>query len=291
MELHINNTTEKMETEIDERELNDREREILGSIVQLYILSASPIGSRNLAKHLERDLKLSPATIRNVMSDLEELEYISHPHTSAGRIPTDKGYRFYVDTLQKSNLQFLQNFKNLNIDLSSGNTELILKDASRVLGMLSHYLAVVRIPYLNDIIVRRIELIPVSSAKLLIILALDSNIVRTLTIEVFNDIHPKMLEAVSTAINEKISGKSICFIRDNFINIIQSLSFEDTPLIRLFVDSIYKLFTNDSSSEKLHVAGTQNLLSQPEFEDIEKVKGIIELVENEDDDYESDIEK
>ena len=84
---------------LEPKELSQREKDILRTIIHLYILNANPIGSRHLSKYLEYELKLSPATIRNIMSDLEEMEYISHPHTSAGRVPTDKGYRFYVNTL------------------------------------------------------------------------------------------------------------------------------------------------------------------------------------------------
>ena len=93
------------------RELSDREREILQRIVHLYILNGNPIGSRFLSKIIQDEMKLSPATLRNIMSDLEEMHFITHPHTSAGRIPTDLGYRFYVDNLSK-----IENLNKLEIE-------------------------------------------------------------------------------------------------------------------------------------------------------------------------------
>ena len=204
------------------------------------------------------------------MSDLEELNYISHPHTSAGRVPTDKGYRFYVNSMQNIEKLTEKEISVLNQDIFKNGSDTLLKDASRVLGMLSHYLAVVRIPYINDLLVHRIELIQIASNKILIIVAMDSNIVRTVTLEINFEINSNYIESVTYLINEKVSGKPLSYIRENFINIMQSFNPSDSPLIRLFVDSIEKLFHKESSNDKIHLAGTQNLLSQPEFEDIEK---------------------
>ncbi|TAL67069.1 MAG: heat-inducible transcription repressor HrcA [Bacteroidetes bacterium] len=263
------------------RELTSRERDILRSIIHLYILKAVPIGSRHLAKYLEREMKLSPATVRNVMSDLEEMQFISHPHTSAGRIPTDKGYRFYVDSLMDIEKLSGRDILTLKKNLSTSASESVLKDASRLLGMISRYLGIVEIPHLTELIVLKIELIALSSNKILVVLALDSNIVRTVTLE--SDIHIdlKHLDEITSYINEKISGKTLKFIRDNFFEMVSELGNTDTPLVRLFLGSIDKIFESQSTTDRLHIAGTQNLLKNPEFEDLDKVRGVIELVENE----------
>ena len=268
------------------RQLNGREQEILRSIVSLYILKANPVGSRPLSKFLQGQLNLSPASIRNVMSDLEDMDYRSHPHTSAGRVPTDKGYRFYVDNLMKAkanqNIESESEIENALLNFSSmkEDSEEILKEASRVLGTLSKYLAVVRIPQFSDLFVQKIELIPISSNKVLTVIALESNIVRTVTLESDFQIETKYLQKINSFINEKVSGRSLRFIKDNFINLISDINIEGTPIVRLFIDSLDKIFLNPKS-EKLVTAGTQNLLQHPEFEDITKVKSIIELVENE----------
>lgn len=266
----------------DSKNLSPRERSILRTIIHLYLLNASPVGSRNLAKYLQKEVKLSPATIRNVMSDLEDLEYISHPHTSAGRVPTDKGYRFYVDSLMGPSELLESDLREVQRKLSDTNTDSVLKEASKVLGMLSQYLAIVEIPHLANLVVQKIELIALSSTRLLVVLALDSNIVRTLTLEAEFEVDIKFLNDISAFINERISGKQLTFLRENFREMINEFGSLETPLIRLFVESIDELFKNHQSDDRILISGTPNLISHPEFENIEKVKGVIELIENED---------
>lgn len=264
--------------------LTDREREILRSIVNMYILNANPVGSRPLSKYLEGKLKLSPATLRNVMADLEELDYITHPHTSAGRIPTDKGYRFYVDTLKQieqlseQELNTVSNF----IKLNQLESETVFKEAAKVLSAVSNCIAIVRIPHIKDFIVKKVELIPLSSSKLLVVIALDSNIVRTVTLEADFDIHFKYTEEIAKYINEKVAGKTLEFLRINFTEILNENIQRDLPLTRLFIDSVDKLFANQANDDKVITSGTQNIFSHPEFEDLSKIKSVIEIVENED---------
>ena len=263
---------------IENKELSEREKEILRTVVQLYILNASPVGSRTLSKTIQEGL--SPATIRNVMADLEELQFISHPHTSAGRIPTDKGYRYYVDSL----VEYEQLSKNeiLTLEKSLTNSDTVLKDASKILGILSSYLSIVAIPHIVDFRIVKVELIELASNKLLVVIALDSNLVRTVTLEVDFDFSSDELYNIRAYINEKVAGKPLKFIRDNFKEMILESNLRDTPLVRLFVDSIDNILDIKDSKDVLHIAGTQNLLDYPEFGDMERVKGIIELMENED---------
>jgi len=264
--------------------LSEREREILRSIVSMYILNANPVGSRPLSKYLENKLKLSPATLRNVMSDLEELEYITHPHTSAGRIPTDKGYRFYVDTLKKieklseKEIDTVSNF----IKLNQLESETVFKEAAKVLSTVSNCIAIVRIPYIKDFIVKKVELIPLSTLKLLVVIALDSNVVRTVTLEADFDIHYKYTDEIARYINEKVEGKSLAYLRNNFQEILNENVQKDMPLTRLFIDSVDKLFSSQDNQDKVITSGTQNIFQHPEFEDLSKIKSVIEIVENED---------
>jgi heat-inducible transcriptional repressor len=264
------------------RDLSERERFILRAIVHLYILTAQPVGSRHLSKYLERSLKLSPATIRNVMSDLEEMQYISHPHTSAGRIPTDKGYRFYVDSLM--DVEHLSEPERLTVssNLLQNPKETILRDASKLLSSISRYLGVVEIPQILDLVVQKIELIALSSMRLLVVIALDSNVVRTVTLEAAFEIEASTLDEISRWINERVSGRTLSFLKKHFAEVISQDAHEQ-PLIRLFVDSVDQLFSKEQSGEdRLHVAGAQQLLHHPEFDDVARVRGIIELIEEED---------
>lgn len=266
----------------DERSLSERERQILHKIVHLYILKASPVGSRFLSKYIEKEMKLSPATMRNVMSDLEELEYISHPHTSAGRIPTDKGYRFYVNSLQSFEKLNNEELSAVKQTLSQANPDNLLKNASKILGLLSKYLGVVKFPHLRDLIIQKIELIQLSSTRLLVVLALESKQIRTVTLEADCEIDTDDLDALSVYINEKLTAKPLKFIRDNFTDIIRDSDMKNLPLVRLFTESIDRIFATYQTGERVHIAGTPNLLDYPEFDNPERFKGVIELIENED---------
>lgn len=267
---------------LNQRELNERESDILRQIVQLYILKASPIGSRFLSKFAENDIKLSPATLRNTMADLEELDYISHPHTSAGRVPTDKGYRFYVNTISKIEKLNKKEILTVQDSLSNTSHETVYKNASKILGILSKYLGIVQFPNIRDLTVQKIELIELSSAKILVVVALESNIIRTVTIEADFENDIQQLDAISGYLNERVSGKSLNFIRENFRDIINDLTLRNVPLIRLFTDSVDKIFARETSSDRVAITGTHHLLNYPEFEDLERVRGVIELIENED---------
>jgi heat-inducible transcriptional repressor len=216
------------------------------------------------------------------MADLEEMGYISHPHTSAGRVPTDKGYRFYVDTLKMIEELSESEIKTISRNLNLEDSEKVLREATRVLGMLSRNLSIVKIPHIAELIVEKIELVSISSERLLVVVALDSNMVRTVTLEADFDVDPKFLEDVKSYINEKISGRPLKFLRENFAEMMYEFEYNEAPLIRLFIDSVDKIFEISDLQNKIITAGTGNLLEYPEFEDITQVRGVIELIENED---------
>jgi len=263
---------------IENIKLNERQKNVFQAIIQLYILNATPVGSRTLSKYLFE--RLSSATIRNVMADLEEIKLIDHQHASAGRVPTDLGYRYYVDTL----LQYEQlSSKEIEILSESLNkSETLLKDASRILGLLSKYLSIVALPQIEKSKILKIDLIQITEDKLLFVLALDSNVVKTVTLEVDFDLNINDIAILTSYLNEKISGKSLEFIKQNFKEIVAETDYGNTPLIRLFIDSIDDIFDIKSSDDLIHIAGTQNLLQYPEFNNPEKMRGIIELIESDD---------
>ena len=265
-----------------DRELNDREKSILRSIVQSYILTATPVGSRFLSKTSE-EFTLSPATIRNVMADLEEMQFISHPHISAGRVPTDKGYRCYVDTLMDVQALPEQERHVVKEQLTALSQEQALKDASKILGALSHCLAIVELPQMSDIIIKRVHLLPLSSDRLLIAMELKSNIVRTVTLETDLSVDSSALDQTAEFINSRISGKSIRFVREHLVEMMMEGVKGHHNLLRLFIDSVDTLLNPHAlNDEKVHIAGAQHLLEYPEFDSPNQLRGVIELVENED---------
>lgn len=263
------------------RELNERERTILRAIVHLYILHASPVGSRVLSKYLERDVSLSPATIRNVMADLEEGGYITHPHTSAGRMPTDKGYRVYVDTMMQAELLPREETQAVVRNILAAPRDSVHREASRLLGTLSHHIAVVQTPHVRDARVLRVEMFPISSQRLLVVIALESDLVRTLSIETAHVLDPDSVDDVCRLINERISNKPLHAIQELVQDMAEQVSDSDRALVRLFVEHADLLQRRSTEVvDGLHVAGTQHLLSLPEFDRPDRMRSVIELVEN-----------
>lgn len=216
------------------------------------------------------------------MADLEEMEYISHPHTSAGRVPTDKGYRVYVDLLMNHEKLAPKERRKVEQELMKTSTEEVLKEAPKVLGMISRYLGLVELPNLSNLTVQKIDLVLLSANRLLVVIALNSNIVRTVTLEISFELDLKNVDDIVGYINEKISGKTLQYVRDNFTHMVKDINTEEVPLVRLFIDSVDKLFREQNAKERIRIAGTQNLLYYPEFEDVEKARGVIELFHNED---------
>src|SRR6266700_220788 len=164
--------------------LTDRERQVLEAVIETYVQTAEPAGSRTIAKR--HQLGLSPATIRNTMSDLEEKGFLYHPHTSAGRIPTDQAYRVYVDSLMKLREVSPSDSHQIREELAGERNAVsqILARAAQVLGVLTKELGVAVGPSLDDAVLERLELLQVSSERLLLVLALKSGAVRTIFVEV-----------------------------------------------------------------------------------------------------------
>ncbi len=264
-------------------ELTERNKIVLKAVVQLYITNAQPVGSRLLSRCLENRLKLSPASIRNILYELEEMELLEQPHSSSGRIPTDKGYRYFIDSLLVQRKPTEREIRKIQEELNKiepSNIEDILKTASKVLGLISKYLSIVIVPEIQNISVEKIELITISSNRLLCVLALNSNIIQTLTIDTNFDLEDSKIEQVTEYVNSKISGKTLKFIHDNFATLFSESEIQDTPVIQLIINAFDKIFDNLQEQDRAFVAGVKNLLRYPEFQDPYQFKNMITLLEN-----------
>jgi len=263
--------------------LTDREKEVLKYVVENYIRIASPIGSRSISKQM--DLNLSSATIRNVMSDLEEMELLDTPHTSAGRIPTDKGYRYYVDILmekEKLNLQEEFQIKNQFLDknLNILESQDLYFETSRILGKISHLLAVVTQPQISKGIFDKLEFVNLASNKVLVVLNIKSGIVKTVIMEIDSVISKSKLESLSSFLNERLHGLSLNQIRESISERVSDYKYQEPELIQLFINSIDKLYTEEETGNKIYIGGTGDLILQPEFENPKNFKQIIDLAED-----------
>ena len=263
-------------------DLNDREKTILRSIVQQFILTASPVGSRNITKRF--DVGVSPATVRNIMSDLEDSGFINHPHTSAGRIPTDKGYRYYVDALME--IQKLKNsdkgFIDKNLDQNILETDEILKIASKLLSTITKQIACVTYPTLDNGILEKIQLVILSSTRLLIVVSIKSGLVKTMTLEFESEVESEKLHKVESLLNERLNGLTFQEIRKTFKDRLSDIGDAEKPIIRLFIDSVDKIFKDHKKEDKLVITGATNIIQQPEFDDPGKFQSVIELIEDKD---------
>jgi heat-inducible transcriptional repressor len=267
-----------METE----ELNQREKAILRSIVQQFILTATPVGSRNITK--KYDIGFSPATVRNIMSDLEDSGFINHPHTSAGRVPTDKGYRFYVDSLMDIEKLNTKEKGIIEDGLSSITIEAdeLVKITSRLLSSITKQIACVTYPNLESGVLEKIQIISLTFTKILAVISIRSGLVKTITMELDTEMRESQLESVQSILNERLAGLSLEEIRNTFKERFKDADDDQKPIIRLFVDSVDKLFKDDTKSDRLIVTGAKNIIQQPEFEHPENFQSIIELIEDKD---------
>lgn len=260
-------------------ELTQREIQVFNSIVESFVLKAAPVGSRYLAK--KYDMHISPATVRNVMNDLEDRGLICQPHTSAGRIPTDKGYRHYVDYLMKvARLTSVQKRSIFdNIRTVSQDIEEILEDSSRVLARISNQLGVVLSPRFYQGILEKIEFVPISEKKIMLILTIKSGLVKTILMEVESTIHRERLTETASILSERLHGLSLKQVKDTLEERLRDPGRGDLGLIRMLIESSDRFFTSKVYSD-FHCDGTKNIVVQPEFEDQEKMSKILDLVEN-----------
>jgi heat-inducible transcriptional repressor len=263
-------------------ELTDREKTILRYIIEDFIQTANPIGSRYISK--KTDINLSPATIRNVMSDLEDLNFLTHPHTSGGRVPTDKGYRYFVNELMDS--EPLKSGEKAKIKKQLDELDLsgdeIYKEISKILGRLTKEISIVSQPDFSKAILEKLELLSLSSNKILVVVSIKSGFVRTLLFDVHSEISRDKLEKISRLLNERLSGLTLKEIKKTYKDRIGELQSENTGIVKVFVDSIDKIFHDESSGMTLYVGGTVEILSQPEFGITQNYKNLIELTDDKD---------
>ncbi len=262
--------------------LTEREKSVLRYVIHQFILTANPVGSRNIAKHY--NLNVSSATIRNIMADLEDFGFLEHPHTSAGRVPTDRGYRFYVDSLMEPPVlePEKKNYISSSFEGQADETDDILKLTSIILSQITNQLACVSYPNFENAHLERIQILQVSSSRILVVVSVKSGLIRTITLEITSNVSFEQIESVQQLLNEKLCGLSFQEIRTTFTERFRDYSDSGNTIIRLFLDSIDKIFTDVRSSESLFISGTRNIMKQPEFENIRQFQGIIELIEDKD---------
>ncbi len=251
-------------------------------MVQQFVLTANPVGSRQLVR--KYGLDVSPATIRNVMADLEEMGLLSHPHASAGRVPSDLGYRRYgVDLMEARQLPEHER-EALEREFGAVSKELddIMAVTAKVLSSTTKLLAIVMIPSFDDAVLSRIDLVRVSDMKALVILTIEKAPMRTVMVELDQSLAEDTLRQLGLALNSRLAGLTLGQIRAEIGERVGSIKVPHAGLVRFFVDSADRLFTVADHPDDLRIGGRAQVLSQPEFADARSMRGIIELIEDKD---------
>lgn len=264
----------------DATPLSEREREILRLVVQSFVQTAGPVGSRTLVKRYGLDL--SPASIRNTMSDLEDAGYLEHPYTSAGRVPTARGYRTFVDELMQTPRLSSSDKAMLRaaLDQLVGNRDELLRETSKVLGRLSNLLGVVLAPNMATGVLERIEAVPLSSTRLMFVLSLRGGLVRTIVLEMDLVLGRNEVERVVEMLNERLAGLPMEEVRASFAQRVRDLDYDDNALVRLILNRTDTFFA-DADETRLRLSPTSPLLEQPEFQHPDELRNLIGVLEDE----------
>jgi len=258
-------------------ELSARSRQILEAIVEDYIATAEPVGSSAVARR--HALTLSSATVRNVMANLEELGLLTSPHTSAGRVPTDKAYRFYVDSLvglrqvsREEKKQIIQHCRQSGAGLSD-----ILKETSRALSSLSNYMGIVVAPSFTSDIFRHIEFIRIGPRKVLAILVSTNGLVQNRLVETAEDIPENELIRMGNYLNELMQGLTIFQARER---ILAEMTNEKARYDSMMSQALrISEQTVTVGGDEIFIEGQARILDQPEFSDVSRMKEIFQAFE------------
>ncbi|SNB47204.1 heat-inducible transcriptional repressor HrcA [Geobacter sp. DSM 9736] len=257
--------------------LTDRSKKILEAIIEDYIATAEPVGSRSVTRR--HGLDLSPATVRNVMADLEEMGFLMSPHTSAGRIPTDKAYRLYVDALLEVRKVARDEREEIRRHCSVAGKDIgqVLKETSRMLSSLSHYMGVVMAPQFVANVFRHIEFLKLGGTRLLAILVSQNGTVQNKIIDSHEEVEENDLVKMSNYLNGILQGLSIAEVKNK---LLEEMHNERTQYDALLAKAVQlSQETLAEASSEVFVEGRANILDQPEFADVAKMKEIFRAFE------------
>jgi len=261
--------------------IDDRKNKVLQAIVEDYVATAEPVGSRTIAR--KYNLGVSPATIRNEMSDLEDMGYLEQPHTSAGRIPSDRGYRYYVDCLmpeysmsRAERERISQTFKRKIREI-----DVLVRETARLLSDTTHLTAVISGPQFGKAVFKEIRLVPLGRDRALMIYITDAGQIENQVLELPVEVTMLEFQQVSEVLNEQLRGQRVDSLSRGAL---QALHRELSKYGILLEQALYFLEERMEPGERrrLYFGGTTHMLDQPEFRDVNKLKSLLSFLEQED---------
>lgn len=256
-------------------ELDERKRKIMHAIIQTYLETGEPVGSRTISKY--SDLKLSSATIRNEMSDLEEMGYIIQPHTSAGRIPSDKGYRLYVDYLMQEKDREVTELKELMIQRTD-KMEQVLKQVVKVLATNTNYATMISAPQYHQNKLKFIQLSKVDANQILAVIVAEGNVIRNKLIPVCEELDEESILKLNILLNTMLNGKTIAEINLQMISSMKEQAGIHSNIISDVVDAVAEAIHSDEGME-IYTGGATNIFRYPELSDNGKASELIQTLE------------
>ena len=260
-------------------ELDERKEKILKAIIQTYLETGEPVGSRTISKY--SDLKLSSATIRNEMSDLEEMGYILQPHTSAGRIPSDKGYRFYVDQIMQEKQQEVTEVKELMIQRVD-RVELVLKRLAQMLAANTNYAAMISGPQYHRNKLKFIQLSQMDEHKLLVVVVVEGNLVKNTMLDVPSAISQEELLNLNILLNSALNGLSLEEINLDVITRLKERAGSYSQIVDQVLTQVAIAIRADEDDLQIYTSGATNIFKYPELSDGEKASQLISTLEQKD---------
>lgn len=263
-------------------ELDDRKKHILKILINDYIKTAEPIGSRTIAK--KYGIGISPATIRNEMADLEDMGYLEQPHTSAGRIPSDKGYRIYVDYLM-NDFELPQDevniIKNNIYKVTLGEIDKIIKDTTKILSVLTNYTALVVPPQMSKTTIKHIQLVAMDSMNILAVVVTNIGVVKNVMIKLTKPITADRLTTINNIMNDKLKGLTVEEINLKVISDMQKGMTGYGEILNEIVPVLYESL-NCIDIDEVYLEGSSNIFNYPEYNAIDKAKSFLTVLESKD---------
>lgn len=255
--------------------LDVRKMSILRAIVDDYILTAAPVGSRTLSKR--DDIELSPATIRNEMSDLTELGFLEQPHTSAGRIPSEKAYRLYVSNIMDRARLTDDEAEYIRAHLERRVSEVgdVIKETARMLSGITKYTSIVQMPHLKNARLKRISLIPVTTGSALAVVVTNSGATNSTMLNVPSGITSDHLEKISALMNERLAGYKLVDVQKTLLPMLREEVGEQADSVAAMLGSL----SDDIDRQDYEVVGAANMLDYPEYSDVSKARSFLSELE------------
>jgi heat-inducible transcriptional repressor len=266
-----------MTTNTSTQALDERSKGVLKSVIQLHIATGEPVGSENVCRVLNR--AMSPATIRAIMADLERAGYLDHPHTSAGRMPTDEGYRFYVNSLMSEEPLAPGDAAAIDAGLRAGSPAQVLENASHVLSRLSRNIGFVLAPDIARSAFMHIDLVRLGPPRILVVMVSRAGMVTHRVIEIEEPLTQDDLQVCANYLNAHFTGMNLLAIRARLLELMSEEKALYDSLLKRVIAVADQAFSTEEEGASVYLDGASNIVGRPEFEDIEKMRALFKTFE------------